>query len=323
MPLDNFDIDKSNDKKAQVSDTALAQFGQSLAYEAHREWAAIGQLVGADVQLPDAPLVAESALGRHAQMFGAATADMLPTLGLALLSRYALGRHLSSDFDSGALEIRSKIGLNAIHPAGIGFITGFLLQPSEGGNADSTSQMLIDRTRRGVTTAATYSLMSGLSVGAELWRENPLGTFAKYCHAPNCYGIVSGGPSGVASAELDSLATTFSFTTDLHKIEQSAYQMALFGGAFGGIGTGVSAIHEHYFTPYASVRRVINSANEQAFTNLKRLKDEGVDFDYVANRTNFSGADAKAFYNQVFKYDISHETMYSLEGLRLCTSRKT
>ena len=64
MPLDNFDIDKSNERKAQVPDTgALAQFGESLAYEAQREWAAIGQLVGADVQLPDAPHVAETALG--------------------------------------------------------------------------------------------------------------------------------------------------------------------------------------------------------------------------------------------------------------------
>ena len=87
MPLDNFDVDKSNEANAHAHDGgALAQFRESFVYEAGREKAAISQLFGADVQLPDAPSSAETVLGRHAQMLGAATADMIPTLGVALLS---------------------------------------------------------------------------------------------------------------------------------------------------------------------------------------------------------------------------------------------
>ncbi len=112
MPLDNFDTDKSNEMKAQSHDGgALAQFRQSFAYEASREWAAVGQVFGTELVLPDAPIAADTVLGHHAQMLGAAAADLVPALGLALVSRYVFGGKYNARLEEG-FSVRSPLGLS-------------------------------------------------------------------------------------------------------------------------------------------------------------------------------------------------------------------
>ena len=319
MPLDNFDIDSSNEKKASEHDSgALAQFSESFAYEARREWSALGQLAGRDVHLPDAPNSADTVLGRHAQMFGAAAADMIPALGVALLSRYAFGLRASSEpFYEEWLKVRSPIGLNTRQAASTGFVTAFFLQPTEGADADSELSILGDRTKRALASAVTYGAMNGVSFGAEaLGSKIPGELLRGIATHPIVTGIVSGGLGGVVSAETESLATTYSITTDLSKINQSAYQMALFGGAFGGISRAASTIHEEHFSSYAFVRGVVDSDNKPALANLKRLKNEGLDFDYVVKQTDFGDTAAVAFYNRLFQSDISVKHMNTLQALR-------
>ena len=70
MPLDRFEIDKSTDltRGPAQDSSALTQFGQSFFTSAGREWAALGQVFGADVHLPMAPQSAETALARNSEL---------------------------------------------------------------------------------------------------------------------------------------------------------------------------------------------------------------------------------------------------------------
>ncbi len=220
---------------ATEDSSALSLFAQSFNYEAKSELLAVAQLVGADVQLPNAPATSSSILGQHAQMFGRAVADAIPTLATAAALRFGPLRNTAPEFTTNLLLKRSAIGLNMLESGATGLLTGALLKPND--RSDSVGGLVVDRLKSGLTDAASFALLTGInsgmvSSGRKMTWEIGKGLLTNSITS----GALSGAVSGAVNAELQSLVNDGRFTTDGGKIGQSMYEMALFGSTFNVVG---------------------------------------------------------------------------------------
>ena len=224
---------------------ALSLFSQSVSYEWQRSLRGLAQLAGVEGRSAQErpPQEASDLPGQHAQMFGKAVGGLLPTLVIAAGTRYAFGRILAHDVVSveNALLKRTPIGLSAAEAGATGFLSGSLLNPTQGAAKDDAGQLLFDRLQSGVRSGAEFALMSAGSIGlgklASTERGVALGA-DRLMKIAAVNGLVSGAVGGFANVEVESLAQSGRLNFDQRELGKSIYEMSLFGGVFG-FGAGM------------------------------------------------------------------------------------
>ena len=223
----------------------ISLFAESASYEWQRSLRGLAQLVGAEGKIAQESEPGEAAdlLGQHAQMFGKAVGGLLPTLVIAAGTRYAFGRILAHDVASveNALLKRTPIGLSAAEAGATGFLSGSLLNATQGAAKDDVGQLLFDRLQSGVRSGAEFALMSAGSIGlgklASTERGAALGA-DRLMKIAAVNGLVSGAVGGFANVEVDSLARNGRLNFDQRELGKSIYEMSLFGAVFG-FGAGM------------------------------------------------------------------------------------
>lgn len=212
-------------------------FGRSALYESRQAVVGLAQTFGLESYVGELaqPKEAGDSVGQHAQMLGRAAGGLLPTLAIAVGSRYVFGRVLAHDAATAehALLKRTTFGLSIAESGATGFLSGSLLTPTEGAAKDDAGSFVYDRLRSGASSALSFAIMSASSSGLSKMASSELGVklgAEKVMRIGAVNGFVSGLAGGVANVEADSLVRQGRFDYDQQHLGKSMYEMALFGG---------------------------------------------------------------------------------------------
>ena len=249
MHLDNF-AEILPEKSEKSDSSPLALFGKSAWYELHQSAFGLAQTVGLESHLgavPE-PEAADSAVGRNLQMIGRGAGSFLPTIAVAVATKFALGRILhapSAEAAESLLLKRSVIGLNMAESAVTGVVTGSLLKPTDEGSAKNWASFVADRAAGGLTNGLSFAGLTlttfAINRLASTELFSSIGAEGLLKSAP-VSGFVSGAAGGVIIVELNSLVNDKKFTTDGGKIYNSVYESAVVGGFFGVTAKGLQNV---------------------------------------------------------------------------------
>lgn len=167
----------------------------------------------------------------HAQTIGGAAGMILPFMAVAATNRGALAR-LGLTARAG-IAAESGVALNSARVAAVGeqalngFVFDFALRPSDSNSKD----FWLDRTKHGITGAATFGTLTASSIGLkQLIGVAPGATgIMNVLKRDVATGVLSGVPAGLAAANTSSLLEKGEFAS-LRRNAEDAYMMALVGG---------------------------------------------------------------------------------------------
>ena len=243
MSLDNFSKAGSTEAIPSASNeekSAIKLFGDSALYELNQSAFGLAQSVGLEGHLPimAVPEESESAVGRNLQMLGRGVGSFLPTLGVALSTKFAFGKLVSPRFvgSENLLLQKSAIGLNVAESGIAGAVTGALLKPTDKTSAETWSGFVTDRAVSGLTNGLSFSVLTSMTFGLNKFAgtklSQALGAEAFLKSAP-INGLISGAAGGLLNVETSTFVSQGKLTTDRNKIYSSVYEAGVMGGLFG------------------------------------------------------------------------------------------
>ena len=240
MALDS-NLGKDNSAPGEHKErSSAALFAESALYELHQSAFGLAQTVGLQERVGrmEEPKEADSFVGRNLQMLGRGVGGLLPTVGLAIGARFAVGRAMERSGMSaeGVLSKRSVIGLNALESGATGFASGALLKPTDDAKAKSWTGFLEDRAYGGVSGGLSFAALSMTSLGLnKLASVEAARAFKVDRVLGNAFvsGTVSGALGGAINVELNSVLSDGKVSTNWDSIGKSMYEQAVIGGLMG------------------------------------------------------------------------------------------
>jgi hypothetical protein len=175
--------------------------------------------------------------GWYAQTFGGAIGTGLAVLG----TKFVLGKlgvfGKAASAESGLLTSRTAVGMSIKESAITGMAYGTLFTPSaETTRNAGVGAFLLDRGVSGVGSAATFSAMTGASLGLGKLSKNAFVKdigLAPIVGNKVVVGALSGLPGGFVSSEYESLVKSPKHTiASVPELTQSMVGMAIVGGTF-------------------------------------------------------------------------------------------
>ena len=248
--LDQFLGTSSDTDSVNKTEQGLGDlFAQSALYELHQSAFGLAQTVGLQDHVPTMEQLkaADSWIGQHAQIVGRGVGNFLPTVAVALTTRFAAGRAMEH-FGIGSENLvlkRSAIGFSTAESAATGLVTGALLKPTDDTVAHDWGSFVLDRAKGGASGALTYGALNLTALG---WKSIAESKFAANLGADTVLknsfvtGAISGLPGGFVSIQADSLMNEGRLSTDMNKIGQSAYEMGVVGALLGATTSGLSRL---------------------------------------------------------------------------------
>ncbi len=241
MALDsNLGNDNSDPGETNKERTGAALFADSALYELHQSAFGLAQTVGLQeaVGKMEEPKEADSFIGRNLQMLGRGVGGLLPTVGLAIGARFAVGRAMERTGMSaeGVLSKRSVIGLNAVESGATGFASGALLKPTDDAKANSWTSFVQDRAFGGVSGGLSFAALSMTSLGLnKLASAEAARAFKLDKVLGNAFvsGTASGALGGAINVELNSVLSEGKVNTNWDSIGKSMYEQGVIGGLMG------------------------------------------------------------------------------------------
>lgn len=157
------ELDKS------IHHNVAEMFAYSALYELHRSAFGLAQTVGLQdhVGTMEQPAEADSGVGRFFQVIGRGTGSFLPTLAVAMTTRYGFGKvldRIGADTENLALK-RSALGLSTAESATTGFISGSLFKSTDDTAAQSWSTFAADRFMGGSSGALSFTALNLATMG--------------------------------------------------------------------------------------------------------------------------------------------------------------